>query len=149
MHLYKRTEVNSGATLCASVFHGHNKIVLIWTTAPPSPSTPLHWSLGRRSWSLFGPIQQNLKRNIKIGVSSRRYDYFRTLTAVAVLHSAPRTWAMRRVSCVRQSKLSPDGSRRGVSGSEHFGRPHKFPPVRDAVFSGKNIGPHWTAEAMH
>lgn len=56
-----------------------------------------------------------------------------------------RIWAVRGVSCVRESKLSPDGGRRGVFGSEHFGRPHKFPPVTDGVLSGENIRPHRTA----
>lgn len=53
---------------------------------------------------------------------------------------------MRRVPCVRESKLPPNGGWRGVSGPEHFGRSHELPPVTDGVFSGENIRPHRTAE---
>lgn len=78
------TEVSSVATMCASVFHGCNEIVPIWTKAPPSPSTPPRWSLERRSRSLFALIQQNLdqKKRKKKWLKSYIENFFFNLKKV-------------------------------------------------------------------
>lgn len=50
--------------VCGSVFDGRNVFVLIWTTAPPSPSTRLRRTLGRRNWFLSVLTLQNLNREL-------------------------------------------------------------------------------------